>query len=326
MNRSLHLRSLTRNYIHSLSDQPYLFVLFFGCALFLYCGLECPGANSASNADLNAAQISPAHPRDAESAARVEQGGHSSPARIAGELPDFEAAARGFPILLDLNGKKLADGDFAQWLENEQLHVAISYDFGSERRIEEKALFRQQPGLVQDEWSWREFKKGELERHFEVDFRSGKATAEKREERDVKRWAEDIKVEPGRTFAGFGFTLAIKTFRARLTKGEKIELQAVGFTPKPRVVPVEISYSGLDQMSMAGRIIVGDHFIIHPKIPWIAKPFVEVHDTRIWLTTPRPAGFLRWEGPLVEPSDPIIRVDLLPGDHSGPAEPAPRRP
>src|SRR5438876_11555795 len=106
MNRSLHLRSLIRNYIHSRSDQPHLFVLFFGCALFLYCGLECPGANSASNADLNAAQISPAHPRDAESAARVEQGGHSSPARIAGELPDFEAAARGFPILLDLNGKK----------------------------------------------------------------------------------------------------------------------------------------------------------------------------------------------------------------------------
>src|SRR5438128_2416240 len=125
MNSSLHRRSRSQKYSHSLSDQPHLFVLFFGCALFLYFVLECPRANSASNADLNAAQISPANPKFSESAARVEQGGHSSPARIAGELPDFEAAARGFPILLDLKGKKLADGDFAQWLENERLHVTI---------------------------------------------------------------------------------------------------------------------------------------------------------------------------------------------------------
>ena len=36
-------------------------------------------------------------------------------------------------------------------------------------------------------------------------------------------------------------------------------------------------------------------------------------DTQIWLASTMPAGFLRTEGPLVEPSDPIIRIDLLPG-------------
>jgi hypothetical protein len=35
-----------------------------------------------------------------------------------------------------------------------------------------------------------------------------------------------------------------------------------------------------------------------------------------------PAGFLRWEGPIVLPNDPLIRVDLLSGTKSGPAEPA----
>jgi len=32
-----------------------------------------------------------------------------------------------------------------------------------------------------------------------------------------------------------------------------------------------------------------------------------------------PAGFLRWEGPLALPDDPMVRVDLLPGGQSGPA-------
>jgi hypothetical protein len=46
-----------------------------------------------------------------------------------------------------------------------------------------------------------------------------------------------------------------------------------------------------------------------------------VPDTKIWLTNPAPAGFLRWEAPIVLPSDPMIRVDLISGAKNGPAEP-----
>ena len=35
----------------------------------------------------------------------------------------------------------------------------------------------------------------------------------------------------------------------------------------------------------------------------------------------RSAGFLRWEGPMVLPTDQLIRVDLLSGGNNGPAEP-----
>jgi hypothetical protein len=46
-----------------------------------------------------------------------------------------------------------------------------------------------------------------------------------------------------------------------------------------------------------------------------------VPDTKIWLTNPAPAGFLRWEGPIVLPTDPMIRVDLISGASNGRAEP-----
>ena len=129
----------------------------------------------------------------------------------------------------------------------------------------------------------------------------------------------------GRTFAGFGFTIALGNLRKRLLGGEQIELKAVGFSPfptlKPQVVTVRISHGGLDRMKMSGRFLKGDRFIIHPEISVIAKLFVRVPDTKIWLTNPIPAGFLRWEGPIMLPTDPMIRVDLVSDTVSGPAKP-----
>jgi len=238
-----------------------------------------------------------------------------------GPSPDTESAIHGFPAFLDSFGKKQADGDFVQSPEGNALHVKVMFDFGAGHHIQENALFRQKPRLTQESWSWSETKNKEILRRFEVDFRSGKASAEKGEGKDAKRWSENLKIEPGRTFAGVGFVLAIKSLRVRLMKGERIEMQAIGLTPKPRLVTVELSYGSLDQMTMAGRTVNGDRFLIHPKVPAIAKLFVDVTDTIIWLTTPPTVGFLRWEGRLVEVNDPAIRVDLYSGDHSGPARP-----
>jgi hypothetical protein len=74
-------------------------------------------------------------------------------------------------------------------------------------------------------------------------------------------------------------------------------------------------------MRMSNRTLNGDHFVIHPKIPLVAELFIKVPDTHIWLVSTVPAGFLRKEGPLVEPSDPIIRIDSLTGGESASAEP-----
>lgn len=236
------------------------------------------------------------------------------------EWASFEGPARGFPALRDMAGKTIADGDFAQWLENERLHVKIVYS-GRTRRIEENAVFRQRPELVQEQWSLRELRNEKLYREFTVNFTSGTATAKKLEDGELNDWSDDVEVDRGRAFAGFGFTLATKALRKRLQSGEHVELQTVGFSPKPRVVTVEISYGGLDRVPMAGRDLRGERYIVHPKLPFIADLFINVPDAHIWLTSPAPAAFLRWEGPLAEPGDPITRVDLLPGGSSGPATP-----
>ena len=240
------------------------------------------------------------------------------------EVTEPAGAAHGYPGLCGINGKKLADGEFRQWVENHHLYVVITYKFPDGQMFEEKARFRQNRELVQEQWSWKELRSGRSQREFTADFGSGIASAHIRN--DNKDVLEKIDIEPGRTFAGFGFTIALSNLRKRLLKGEQVQLKAVGFSPfptlKPQVATVTISHGGVDHMRMAGRTPKGDRFIIHPEIPLIAKLFVNVPDTRIWLTNPAPAGFLRWEGPVVLPTDPLIRVDLLSGTKSGPAQPS----
>jgi hypothetical protein len=243
---------------------------------------------------------------------------------LALEVIELAAAAHGYPGLCDINGKKLADGEFRQWVENHRLHVVITYEFPDGQLFEERARFRQQPNLLQEYWTWKEVKNGKSQREFTVDFLSGMGSAHIL--KDNKNVSEKIDIERGRTFAGFGFTIALSNLRKRLLNGEQIELKAVGFSPfptlKPQVVTVKLSYGGLDRIKMSGRVLKGDRFIIHPEVPAIAKLFVNVPDTKVWLTNPAPAGFLRWEGPIVLPTDPLIRVDLLSGTKSGPAEPS----
>src|SRR6266478_6324331 len=239
------------------------------------------------------------------------------------EVTEPAGAAHGYPGLCDITGKKLADGEFRQWVESNRLHIVITYKFSAGEVYEEHSQFRQQPELIQEKWSWKELKHGRSQREFAADFLTGIASAHIRQ--DHKDVSKRINIEPGRTFARFGFSLALSNLRKRLLSGEQVQLKAVGFsqfpTLGPQVVTVTISHGGVDRMRMSGRSLKGDRFIIHPEIPFIAKFFVDVPDTKIWLTNPAPAGFLRWEGPIVLPNDPLIRVDLLSGTKSGPPGP-----
>ena len=234
------------------------------------------------------------------------------------EWKHFETSVRGYPVMRDASGTRLADGNFIQWIERDGLHVLITYVSDDGRRFEEAIVMQQRPELVQTRWRWRELQRGRPIRTFEMNFASGVATAMKEDKGEMKRWSETLDILRGTTFAGFGFTMAAKALRERLIAGETVDLKGVGFTPQPKVVTVALSYEGRDTIRMSGRAIPADHFVVHPKIPAVARLFVKVPDAHIWLTTP-PSGFLRYEGALAEPSDQIVRIDLLPG---GPSEAA----
>ena len=198
----------------------------------------------------------------------------------------------------------------------------ITYRFSAGEVYEEHSQFRQGAELIQEKWSWKESKHGKAQREFAVDFSTGiGSTHISRDHKDVSK---KVNIEPGKTFAGFGFSL--KQPAQTSSEWRASSAQGAGFsefpTLGPQIVTVIISHGGVDRMRTSGRSLRGDRLTIDPEIPFIAKFFVNVPDTKIWLTNPAPAGFLRREGPIVLPTDPIVRVDLLSGEKSGPAESA----
>src|SRR5437667_269691 len=124
-------------------------------------------------------------------------------AALAIKVTEPAAASHGYPGLGDINGKKLADGEFRQWVETNRLHVVINYKFSAGEVYEEHSQFRQDLELIQEKWSWKESKHGRAQREFTVDFLTGIGSA--RISQDHKDVSKKIKIEPGRTFAGFAF-------------------------------------------------------------------------------------------------------------------------
>jgi hypothetical protein len=176
----------------------------------------------------------------------------TTPARAI-EWPYLESSVRGYPVMRDMNGKRVADGAFVQWTDKDGLHVKITYSALDGRTMEETIVLRQRPELTQDRWQFRELQHGKTLRTFTVNLATGVATAEKLEDGEMKRWNETLDVERGKTFAGFGFTMAAKALRTRLMHGETVELKAIGFTPQPKAVTVELSYAGRQTLRVAGR-------------------------------------------------------------------------
>src|SRR5579872_1523463 len=125
-----------------------------------------------------------------------------------------EGNARGYPEMRDLDGRKLADGDFSQWVARDGLHVRIRYVFGQGRTITEEALLRQTPQLTQRRWSWRDVRNGAVVRRFDADMDRGVATAETHDDGD-HQYTEKIDGGGTRIFAGFGFSLAISSLRSQ---------------------------------------------------------------------------------------------------------------
>jgi hypothetical protein len=132
------------------------------------------------------------------------------------EVTEQAGAEHGYPGLYDIKGKKLANAEFRQWVADNQLHVVISYKFSNGQSFEENALFRQQPELIQEKWSWKELKGRKPEREFAADFLKGVASAHIHNEKETKDISDNIEITPGRTFAGFGFSIALSNLHAPL--------------------------------------------------------------------------------------------------------------
>lgn len=230
------------------------------------------------------------------------------------QTPWTEGSLHGFPTMMDAQGKAIGNGDLSQKiLPDGILQTDSVYTMSDGTVIHEVSTYRQKPELAQLTWDWSQKSGDQVLRHFVVDFTKKHATAMKLE-RDgkAKNWDEDLgDIKLGQTFAGGGFVLAIKALHGRLLKGEHIELTAVAMTTKPRTGKVEIYRKDEQTIQVAGRDFKTDRIVIHPKMNPLFRLIVHPKDNLFWFVPGTPPAFLRFEGPLVELHDDVVRIDLM---------------
>jgi hypothetical protein len=220
-------------------------------------------------------------------------------------------ALRGFPVITDpQTGKVVAKGTHVEWSDDNVRHFQNEFRFTDGRIIKERFDIELGDRLIQRNWHWSEEKNGTTMREWEVNFRSGEARGKKVEEGKTSTWNEKVKIEPGYTFAGGAFVFATQTLATRLISGEVLRLKAIGATPKPRVVTVEISNHGKETLQVGGRKATAYHFVVRPVLPRVLKAFIHAPNTDLWFYAGEPATFVRARTPLIEPSDPIYQTDI----------------
>lgn len=220
-----------------------------------------------------------------------------------------EGMVRGFLVLKDTNGARLASGDFLQVRRDSEVKTRVLLHFKDGSVHDETAYFTQERNFVLQRYHL--IQKGpafkdEMDATFERS--TGKYQVKVKSRQDAKEKTLDGKLDlPADVYNGIVPTVA-KNLKG---KGEKVHM--VAFTPTPRVIELEMTPSG------ENTVLIGDlkksvvHYVLKPKLGLLSIPAAIMGrtppDNHLWIMTSDIPAFVRFDGPLAT-GGPIWSIEL----------------
>jgi hypothetical protein len=236
--------------------------------------------------------------------------GSSAPQMIPVKYP--EGVVHGFLALRSMSGEVLAEGALLQTARGNEVTSRLVFHFHDGSVQDETAVYSQRGTfrLLRD----HVIQKGpSFPTSIDATFDVGRGTVtvrsrKKDEEEEVK--TERIKLPPDLS-NGLLFTL-LKNVRPDTAK---MESHFLAFTPKPRVVRLEISAAGQDAFSLGSSTLKATHFVVHPElggVTGVIAPLVgkEPPDMHIWTLFGDVPAFVRFEGSLYS-GGPTWRIEYI---------------
>jgi hypothetical protein len=220
-----------------------------------------------------------------------------------------EGTLHGFLRLRNAAGDAIADGELLQVPRRRGLDSRMVFRFRDSSFFEEKVLFTQRGvfrmesySLVQRGPSFADDIEVSLER-------SGKyqVKATDHEDGETKTWSGTMDL-PEDTYNGMVIVVA-----KNLAAGDTQRVHLVAFTPKPRLISLEIAPSGTHPVKVGGHRENAVHYTLKPKLGAVIGLFAKVlgkkpPDSHAWIVTEGAPGFVRFEGPLY--TGPVWRLEL----------------
>lgn len=219
-----------------------------------------------------------------------------------------EGMVRGFLVLSDSGGTRIASGDFLQSGGDGEVKTRTLLHFKDGSLHDESAVFTQKRSfvmksyrLVQKGPAFREDMEATLERpgRYRVSVKPRRGGKEK-----VLQGKLDL---PQDVYNGMVPTVA------KNLKGGRETVHMVAFTPAPRVIQLDMVPSGEDGLMIGDLKKSALHYVLKPRLGLLKIPAALMGklppDNHLWIVTSDIPAFVKFQGPLFN-EGPIWRVEL----------------
>ena len=217
-----------------------------------------------------------------------------------------EGVGRGFPVLRDAKGEKIAQGDLVQVARGDRVENRLTFRFRDGSFYDETVVFSQR-----DVFTLLSYRLGQRGPTFpesleaSVDRTTGRYTVRYKGDEDMPEEVIKGKFDmPADAYNGL-----LSTLMKNLPAGESATVQIIAFTPKPRLVKMLLMPASQDTVMMSETAVPSTRFLVKPQLGLFASLLVaEIPDIKMWVSGGEAPAFLRFEGPLYF-MGPIWRID-----------------
>jgi hypothetical protein len=219
-----------------------------------------------------------------------------------------EGIARGFPVLRDVKGQTIAQGDLVQIARGDRVENRLTFRFRDGSFYDETVVYSQRDVFTL--LSYRLVQRGpsfpeRIEAH--VDRESGRYSVRYQADEDSpEELLEGAFEMPGDAYNGL-----LSTLMKNLPTGSSATVQIIAFTPKPRLVKMLLMPASEDTVMMGEAAVPSTRFLVKPQLGLFASLLIaDVPDIKIWVAGGEAPAFLRFEGPLYF-MGPVWKIDWL---------------
>jgi hypothetical protein len=222
-----------------------------------------------------------------------------------------EGAMHGFLVLRTADGPLIASGDLLQLGQGGRVESRMVFRFKDGSVFDERAVFTQQRVFTLQ--SYRLVQRGPVfadDTDISLQQGSGKYRVKTKARQDGReKLLEGTLDLPADVYNGMVLTVA-----KNLPKGAGETVHVVAFTPKPRLIQLELAPAGEHQVLVGELQKTAIHYVFKPQLGIGLKLFATLlgrlpSDYHAWIVTGEVPAFARFEGPLY-PAGPVWRIEL----------------
>ena len=218
-----------------------------------------------------------------------------------------EGVTRAFPVLRNVSGEKIAQGDLVQIARGDRVENRMTFRFKDGSLYDETVVYTQRDNfrlesyrMVQRGPSFPETLEGTFDRstgRYAVRYKADDDSQE-----EVVKGTLDL---PDDVYNGM-----LMTLMKNLPTGASATVQIIAFTPKPRLVKMLLTPAAQDPVMVNDVAMQATRFLVRPQLGLFASLLVaDIPDAKCWIITGEAPTFQRFEGPLYF-MGPVWRIEL----------------